>query len=247
MMGSSPRPLPFWRTTAVQVAVAFTGRTTPGGAGFFGVNIAFLERLGLRRSSAVGVVVLNLTAAGVVGGVFGVIGVFALGASGLLAGVRIPLGWPELAGAGGVLVAATALLASPFGRRRFVRPGLRVAGELLAALRRPVRAAQLFVGSFGTLAAPGLGLAATLAAFGARVPVLAVLAVFLIGHTFGHIAPIPGGLGPVEVLMVAGLAALGTVSTLAVVAVLTMRVLTYWLPVLPGIAMFRYLQHHNVI
>jgi hypothetical protein len=33
----------------------------------------------------------------------------------------------------------------------------------------------------------------------------------------------------------------------AVAAVLTSRLLTYWLPVLPGIGMFRYLQHHSVI
>jgi uncharacterized membrane protein YbhN (UPF0104 family) len=247
IMGSSPRPLPFWRTTEVQLAAAFTGRTTPGGVGFFGVNIAFLERLGVRRSSAVGVVLLNVTAAGVVAALFCVIGVFAVGASGLLAGLRIPLQGPVLAAAAGVLLAATAVLGSPFGRRRFVRPGLRVAGELLAALRQPARAVQLLAGTLGSLVVPGLGLAATLTAFDAHVPVFAVLVVFMIGQTLGHIAPIPGGLGAVEALTVAGLSAVGTEATLAVAAVLTMRVLTYWLPVLPGIAMFRYLQHHRII
>jgi uncharacterized membrane protein YbhN (UPF0104 family) len=247
VMGSSPRPLPFWRTTAVQLAAAFTGRTTPGGVGFFGVNIAFLERLGVHRASAVGVVLLNLAAAGVIAGLLGVLGMFAIGTSGLLAGVRIPLGWPVLAGVGGVVLAAAAVLASPFGRRRFVRPALRVAGELLDALRRPVRAIQLLVGTLGSLVVPGLGLVASLAAFGAPVPVLAVLTAYLIGHALGHIAPIPGGLGAVEALTVALLTAVGTAPTVAVAAVLTMRVLTYWLPVLPGIVMFRYLQHHRIV
>jgi glycosyltransferase 2 family protein len=39
VLGSSPRRLPFWGTMAVQLAAAFTGRTTPGGIGLFGINI----------------------------------------------------------------------------------------------------------------------------------------------------------------------------------------------------------------
>lgn len=247
VIGSSPRPLPFWRTTAVQMAAAFTGRTTPGGVGFFGINIAFLERLGVRRSRAVGVLLLNVTAAAVVAALLCVIGVFAVGASGLLANVRVPLQAPVLAAAAGVLVCGAAVLFSPYGRRRFVRPGLRVAAELVAAVRQPVRATQLLTGTIGSLVVPGLGLAACLAAFDVNVSVLVVITVFVIGQTLGHIAPIPGGLGAVEALMVAGLTAVGTPSTLAVATVLTMRVLTYWLPVLPGIVTFRYLQHHNIV
>jgi uncharacterized membrane protein YbhN (UPF0104 family) len=247
IIGSSSTPLPFWRTTAVQLAAAFTGRTTPGGIGFFGINIAFMERLGIRRSSAVGVTMLNMAATSVVGGIWCVIGVFGIGASGLLRGVQLPHGWPVLGAAAGVLVVATAVLFSPFGRRKLVGPGLRVTRELLGALRRPVRALELFGGVTGYLMISGLGLAATLAAFDAHVPVVAVIAVFVIGQTLGHIAPIPGGLGPTEALMVAGLTALGTAPTVAVATVLTNRLLTYWLPVLPGIATFRYLQHHGIV
>jgi undecaprenyl-diphosphatase len=247
LIGSCATPLPFWRTNVVQLAAAFTGRTTPGGVGFFGINIAFMERLGIRRSSAVGVTVLNMAATGAVGAIWGLIGVFGIGVSGLLKGVHVPLGWPVLGAAAGVLVAATAVLFSPFGRRRIVRPGLRVTRELLGVLRQPLRAVQLIGGATGYLVISGLGLAATLAAFDAHVPVLAVIVVFIIGHTLGHIAPIPGGLGPTEALTIAGLTALGTAPTVAVATVLTMRLLTYWLPVLPGIATFRYLQHHGIV
>jgi uncharacterized protein (TIRG00374 family) len=93
----------------------------------------------------------------------------------------------------------------------------------------------------------GLGLVASLAAFDAQISVLAVITVFVVGQTLGHVAPIPGGLGPTEALMVAGLTALGVAPTVAVASVLANRLLTYWLPVLPGIAMFRYLQHHAVV
>ena len=247
MLGSSPAPLPFWKTTAVQIAVAFTGRTTPGGVGFFAVNIAFMERLGMRRASAVGVTVLNMAAFSVLGGIWCAIGLLGIGASSSVQRIDIPHGWPVVVALGGAVVAAIAVLASPFGRRRFVQPAWHVTRELLATLRQPVRAVQLFGGTTANLVLSGLGLAACLAAFHAPVPVLGVIGVFMVGQTLGHVVPIPGGLGPTEALMIAGLTALGTAPTVAVAATLAARLLTYWLPVLPGIVTFRYLQHHGVV
>lgn len=247
IIGASWTPLPFWRTTAVQVAAAFTGRTTPGGVGFFGINIAFMERIDIRRSRAVGVTMLNVAATGVLGGIWSVVGAFGLGTAGVLTGIAVPHGWPVVAGLLGAVAIVAAVLASPFGRRRFVRPGLQVISELVTTLSQPRRAIQLFGGAAGYLAVSGLGLVTSLAAFDSHVPVFAVLTVFVIGQTFGHIIPTPGGLGAVESLMVGGLAALGIAPTTAVAAVLASRLLTYWLPVLPGIAVFRYLQHRDIV
>ena len=247
MMGSSPTSLPFRRTTAVQIAVAFTGRTTPGGVGFFAVNIAFMERLGMRRASAVGVTVLNMAAFSVLGGLWCAIGLLTIGASSSLQRIQIPHGWPVLAAVAGVAIAAVAVLVSPFGRRKVVQPGWQVTRELLATLRQPVRAVQLFGGTTANLVLSGLGLAACLAAFHEPVPVLGAVAVFLVGQTLGHVVPIPGGLGPTEALMIAGLTTLGTAPAVAVASTLAARLLTYWLPVLPGIVTFRYLQHHGIV
>lgn len=247
LLGSSRVPLPLWPTVAVQVAAAFTGRTTPGGAGFFGINIVYMERLGLRRSSAVGVTMLNQAGTGAVAVLLAIIGIFGAGTSSLPRTLSIPTGWPVVLTATGILVLCGALAASPFGRRRIIRPSLEVAGELLETLRHPVRAAQLFGGAFGYLVVSGLGLAASLAAFTPDFPLLAVLTVFVIGNTLGHLVPSPGGIGAVEAALIAGLGAVGISPTAAVTAVLTSRLLTYWLPVLPGIAMFRYLQHRSVI
>lgn len=242
IMGSSPAALPFWRTTAVQLAGAFTGRTTPSGIGFIGINIAFMERLGMRRSRAVGAVVLNRAATGLIGGLWTLIGLLGGGATGVLGGVSVPARWPIA-----VVLAAAAVLASPFGRRKIIRPAREVTRELLDVLRHPVRALQLFGGTAVFLGLSGFGLVTSLAAFQEPVPVVTVLTVYVAGQTLGHLAPVPGGLGAVEALMIAGLTAVDVQPTAAVTAVLTMRTLTYWLPVLPGIAMFRYLQHHGIV
>lgn len=247
LLGSCETRLPFWRTLAVQVAAAFTGRTTPGGVGFFGLNISYLEKLGMRRSLAAGVTMLSLAGTGVVSVVICVVGIFGVGIAGTLQVVSIPTGWPLIAGIGGALVLLGVVLGSPLGRRRIIRPTMQVARELWSALRRPVRAAQLFGGATAYHVISAFGLATSLAAFDPRFPLLAVLVVFVVGQTLGHLAPTPGGLGAVEALLVAGLTAVGVAPAPAVAAVLTSRLLTYWLPVLPGIAMFRYLQHRGVV
>ncbi|MER5394030.1 lysylphosphatidylglycerol synthase domain-containing protein [Saccharopolyspora sp. NPDC002686] len=247
VQGSSSVPLPFWRTLAVQVAAAFTGRTTPGGAGFFGINVVYMERLGLRRPLAVGVTLLNQAGTGAVAFVVAVVGVFTVGLAGTFTHLSIPTGWPVLVGAIAVVGVAVVVIASPFGRRRIAAPALEVGRELLETLRDPIRALQLFGGALGYLVVSGLGLAASLAALHPEFSWVGVTVVFIIGNTLGHLVPSPGGLGAVEAVLFAGLGAMGVPATAAVTAVLLSRLLTYWLPVLPGIAMFRYLQRKAII
>ncbi|WP_344135769.1 lysylphosphatidylglycerol synthase transmembrane domain-containing protein [Saccharopolyspora halophila] len=246
VQGSSRTPIPFWRTLQVQVAAAFTGRTTPGGAGFFGLNVVYLERLGLRRPLAVGVTLLNQAGTGAVAFVVAVIGVFAVGLTGTFDQLSVP-GRPLLIGGAVVVLVVAGVLVSPFGRRRLLPQMIEVSGELLETLRHPVRALQLFGGALGYLVISGLGLAASLAAIHPNFSWVGVTIVFVVGNTLGHLVPSPGGLGAVEAVLLAGLGAMGIPATAAITAVLLSRFLTYWLPVLPGIAMFRYLQHQEVI
>jgi undecaprenyl-diphosphatase len=251
VLGSTPMHLPVGKTIAVQVAAAFTGRTTAAGVGFYGVNLVFLERLGLRRSHAVGVILLNRVAMGVVSAVLTALGVLVIGHAVPIGGVNVPTSPPVLAGAAVAVIGIAAVLASPFGRRRVWRPAITAAREtvndLLPVLRHPVRTAELLGGAVVFLVLSAFGLVATLAAFGVDFPVVPVMAVFIVGSTLGQIAPTPGGLGAVEAALVAGLTAVGIPPAAAVAAVLASRVLTFWLPVLPGIAAFRLLQHHGVV
>lgn len=251
VLGSSPKALPFLKTMAVQLAAAFTGRTTAAGIGFYGINVVYLERLGLRRTHAVGVIFLNRAVVGVVTGVATALGVLVIGSAVPLGRVHIPTSWPILLAAGLVLACAVGFLLSPMGRHRVWHPMVRVmrelARDLLPTLRQPVRAVQLLGGAVLFLALQGAGLAATLAAFQPHFPLVPVLAVYVVGSTLGQLAPTPGGLGTVEAATVAGLTAVGVDSTSAVAAVLTSRALTFWLPALPGLVAFRLLQHHEVV
>lgn len=251
LLGSSPVRLPFWKTLAVQVAAAFTGRTTAAGVGFYGLNVVFLERLGLRRAHAIGLLILNRAVTAVVAAVATILGILVIGDAIPVDTRKIPMGLPVVAGAGALVLLLVAAVTSPWGRRRLVRPVVDTLSELsrdlLPTLRHPIRATQLFGGSIVFLALSAAGLAATLAAFSPSVPVVPVLAVYVVGSTLGQLVPTPGGLGTVEAALVAGLTAIGVRPTEAVAAVLTSRLLTFWLPVLPGLVAFRLLQHREVV
>jgi uncharacterized protein (TIRG00374 family) len=70
-------------------------------------------------------------------------------------------------------------------------------------------------------------------AFGANVPI----AVLVIGYFVGQLAnalPIPGGIGGVEGGMIGTFIAFGINGSTAVLAVLAYRLISFWLPVLPG-------------
>lgn len=82
-------------------------------------------------------------------------------------------------------------------------------------------------------------------AFGGSLSFAAVAIVFLAGNAIGSAAPTPGGLGAVEGALSLGLTLSGLTYEVATSAVLLFRLLTFWLPVLPGWASFTYLQRHE--
>lgn len=251
ILGSSPQRLPAGRTIGVQLAAAFTGRTTAAGIGFYRINYTFLERAGLSPGHAAATVALNRIATGLVNAAGTIVGIVVIGTA-----VPIDTGavtglWPIFLAAAAVLAGLVAFLASPYGRRRFLRRWrphvVGIVRDLLRTLHRPGRAAQLLGGCVGYLLLSALAFAAALAAFTPDFGLVPVLAVFVVASTLGQLAPTPGGLGAVEAAMIAGLTAIGVSPAHAVATVLTSRVLTYWLPVLPGVVAFRILQKRGVV
>ena len=86
---------------------------------------------------------------------------------------------------------------------------------------------------------------AALIAFGSDISIATAAFVYLAGATIGQAAPTPGGIGAVEAALVAGLTAAGVPSGTALSGVLLYRVVTFWLPVLPGWYAFVNLQRKN--
>ena len=70
-------------------------------------------------------------------------------------------------------------------------------------------------------------------AFGTPPPFTVILMCYFVG-TLGNLLPLPGGLGGVEGGMIGAFAAFGVDFNLAVLAVLSYRAISFWLPTVPG-------------
>ena len=116
------------------------------------------------------------------------------------------------------------------------------ARDLVSVFRQPLRAAALLGTSAGLPMSYALALAVSARAFGVDVSFIDVFAVYLGGTAVAAASPTPGNVGAVEVALSAGLVAVGVPSGAAVAAVLIYRLLTFWLPLVPGFIAFRYLQ-----
>jgi uncharacterized membrane protein YbhN (UPF0104 family) len=91
-------------------------------------------------------------------------------------------------------------------------------------------------GVLGALAWWGLDLSVLWAmfhAFGTPPAFTVIWMAYFIG-TLGNLLPLPGGLGGVEGAMIGAFAAFGVEFNLSVLAVLSYRAISFWLPTLPG-------------
>jgi uncharacterized protein (TIRG00374 family) len=110
---------------------------------------------------------------------------------------------------------------------RSIEGGLRTALQL-------VRARNVWL--IGALAAWGFDIGTLWTAFHAfgHSPPGAVLVMAYFVGTLADVLPLPGGIGGVEGGMIGSFLAFGVNGSLAVLAVLAYRTISYWLPTLPG-------------
>jgi uncharacterized membrane protein YbhN (UPF0104 family) len=119
-------------------------------------------------------------------------------------------------------------------RRRVIESAGRFARAVYDVVRQPRCAISLVVGCVGVTAAQLLTLQGAVHAVGGHIA-LDELLVTLLGSAAARSAvPSPGGVGPIEAALVAGLTALGMHWETAVTAVAVYRTAGHWLPVVAG-------------
>jgi undecaprenyl-diphosphatase len=238
--------LPLGRTVSAQVASTFANRFTPAGLGAIGISVRYLERSGLSRGDAVGASASGTLAGLLVHVLMLVVAGFVVG-HGQVPSVHLPEGWLALVVAVSVLAVAGFAFGTVTGRRRLLAPIRRSLGALRDVLHRPVRAAELFGGSFAITAFYIAALLCALHAFAGGLGWTKVALVYLGGSAVAAASPTPGGLGAVEAALVAGLTALGAPAGPAIAGVLVFRLATFWLPIAPGWFAFRHLRRSGAI
>ncbi|MFE4368824.1 lysylphosphatidylglycerol synthase domain-containing protein [Streptomyces sp. NPDC056835] len=251
LLGFVPERVPFRRTVVAQVAGSFVKIVTPAAVGGVALNTRFLQRAGVRPGLAVASV--------------GASQLFGLGAHillllsfGYLTGTEKSTSLtPSRTVIAGLLTVAVLVLvvtAIPF-LRKFLVTRLRslfagVVPRMLDVLQRPMK---LLTGIGGMLLLTGvfvMCLDASIRAFdngNQQLSYASIAVVFLAGNALGSAAPTPGGVGAVEGALTLGLLAVGLPKEVAAPAVLLYRLLTLWLPVLPGWLSFSHLTRKGAL
>lgn len=130
-------------------------------------------------------------------------------------------------------------------RARFLRrlasgPALVARGSriTLEIVRHPSRGALAIAGAVGFWAANIGVLWACFEAYGEPVPLAVLVQGFFVGMTANLLPFFPGGVGSVDAGMIGAFLAFGEPASSVVVAVLTYRVIAFWLPIPPGIVAY---------
>ncbi|MER5748496.1 lysylphosphatidylglycerol synthase transmembrane domain-containing protein [Streptomyces sp. NPDC002088] len=234
--GAVVERLPRRRLLATQFAAGAANHLLPTGLGASAVNLRFMTVCGvpLARSSAALALYMLAECVGRLGLLAALLVAFP---DALRIGSLLPQGalGPLLYAVGAAVSVAAVVLAVVRRLRTAVCSFLRTAlGEARSVHARPARAFALWGGSLAFPALQAAGLAAVGQALGLPVPPAHIAVAYLAATVAVALVPTPGGLGSVEAALVVALVAAGGPVAVATAVVLAYRIITVWLPLLPG-------------
>jgi len=243
LSGVVPERLSFWKTFQAQWAASFATLVAPPTLGSVAINVRYLSRQGM-----------NTALAGASVAVSQVMSFFShitlLFIAVIVAGTSSDFSFrpPKTAIIVFLVVAlsASALFTIPAVRRWSTEKIQPIFSQVLPRLSSLAnQPAKLVTGVFGVLLlnlSYCACLIASVRAFSTDSSMAAIALVYLAGSIVGQAAPTPGGLGAVEAALAAGLTAAGIDPGIAISATLVFRLITFWIPTIPGWFAFQNLQ-----
>ncbi|MFE2042911.1 YbhN family protein [Streptomyces sp. NPDC059477] len=248
--GAVPERLPPGLLLASQVAAGAANHVLPASIGAHAVTLRFLQGQGIPLARGTASLALYSVVKPVAKTV--VLLVFLVAFPGMLHfGDLMPDSWTLLLMAGGAAVALAAT-----GVLMTVVPALRrpLTGLLRTALTdarvlhtRPSRYLPLWLGAAATPLLQGSVIAAVGYALGLPLSWAQVIFALLIASTAVGAVPAPGGIGPVDAAMVFTMSAFGAPVGLATATVIGYRVMTVWIPLIPGALVLSALVQRKVL
>ncbi|WBB61875.1 lysylphosphatidylglycerol synthase transmembrane domain-containing protein [Streptomyces sp. WMMC500] len=241
--------LPPGRLLASQFAAGAANHLLPAGLGAHVVTLRFYRTCGIPLDRSTAALALYSLAEPVARGVLLLVLLTAFPNA-----LRLNEVAPEghgattvLAVAGILAVVAAALLAvGPL--RRFLGGFLRTALTDVRALHtRPGRALSLWGGALAFPVLQAGVLVAVALALEVPLPWIYIVIAYLASSMVAWIVPSPGGIGSVEATLTLALVAAGASISAATAAVLGFRIITVWLPLLPGTLVLALLVRRKVL
>ena len=248
LIGFSPVKLPWMRAFLAQVAATYVALAAPAGVGPAALNMRLLTKRGVPAPLGVATVALIQVSSVVVTVVGLVTLTLTTGSQDTLASLPSTA---VLIGVGvSIAVLALALLVPRV--RKFalakVMPVVRQTWPRLSqVLGKPWRLGMGLGGNLLMTIGYIGAFYASLEAFGQSVPILQLAIVFFLGNAAGAISPTPGGVGTVELALIAALGTVGVYGGVAVSAVLIYRVITHFMNIPLGFVAMKYLERKGDI
>ncbi|MFJ9726568.1 YbhN family protein [Streptomyces sp. NPDC101209] len=249
--GALPERLPTGLLIASQFAAGAANHVLPASLGAHAVTLRFLRGQGVPLARATASLALYSLVRPVAKTL--VLLAFLLASPGLLRlGALLPDGrTATLVGSGALLaVVTTVVLATtvPSLRRPVLECARAALTDVRALHRRPARVLALWGGAAATPLLQATVIFCVGAALGLPLTWAQVTFGFLAASTAVGSVPAPGGIGPVDAALVLTLSgAYGAPVELAATAVVGYRVLTVWLPLLPGALLLSVLVQRKVL
>ena len=248
LLGFVPEKVRYRHAIGAQVSLGFVRLVAPATVGITAINVRLLTKAGVAGPLAgASIAASQVGAVGITLPLIALLGVIS--GSGAAAGLR-PSSTALLV-AGAVVVAGGLLILVPPIRsrartlwREFAQRGL---PRLLDVLGRPRKLAEAIGGILLQTMSLVVCFYACVRALGADPNFAALAVVQMVGNTVGMAVPTPGGIGAVEAALTAGITTIGVPTAVAVPAVLLFRLVSFWLPIVPGWVLWTQLQRRNVL
>lgn len=236
----------FYRIALIQYAGMFINRLFPAGFGRLSLFVDFLYRQGHTFAQASTIAAVN-NGLGFLGHIT------LLAVAGIVTGFgfmpHVTFNEPILYGIGAIIVGAAAWFVL-----RYVKQAQNITKFLYNVLHtltqfrtREAALLRAYICCIVNTCLHVLALALVIKAFNVDLPVAAVLVVLTGGLAAATVTPTPGGLVGVEAALTAVLISYGINDGTALAIALSYRLVSYWLPIFPGIAAFWFVQKRNYI
>ncbi len=233
----------------LQFAIKFVNLTVPSSAGRIGMNLRFLQRMGVPSARALVAGAVDDASETLVQAALLLLAIAIAGRELDTSGLRG--GGPDtrllLAIVAALVVSVTVMMALPRLRAKVV-PQLKSALAGLwdvARVRR--KRLELFGGNVLSETLYALTLGAACLAYGVDLTLAQLILVNTGASIISGLVPVPGGIGAAEASISAGLIAMGVDESLAFAIALTHRLCTFYFPPIWGYASLRWLRRGGYV
>jgi glycosyltransferase 2 family protein len=247
--GGLAEPLPLLPCVVLQSAMKFINLTVPSSAGRIGMNLRFLQRMGVPTPHAVAAGAADDASETIVQ-----IGLLLLA----IPFVRVEVDTGQFGGGGpdarlliaiGVvlLVSAALIWKVPKLRERVLPPIRSAVSSLWTVIRDRRKRLELFGGTVIAEMLYVLALGATCLAYGINLNLAQLIFINMSAAVLSSLVPVPGGIGAAEASLAAGLIAMGVDESAAFTIAITQRLWTFYLPPLWGYASLQWLTRKGYV